>query len=72
MDTSGQNGQAVRLCDRNNTQHRQADCTHAKADERRNGRRAGLFTQKRRKNQIARAKKHGKQRQTDQQARLYI
>ena len=60
MDAPGELGQAVRLGHGDNAQHGQAYRAQTEADHRRDGRLSGLCPEIRRKNQIARPKKHRK------------
>ena len=63
----GERGQAARPRHRDHAQHGQADRAHGKAEEGRPRIGARLRAKERRENQVARAKKHGKQRKAHKQ-----
>ena len=58
--------EAVEAGDHNDAEYRQNDCREQKAEQRRNSLRTGVLAEKRRKDQISRAKEQGKQHKADQ------
>lgn len=61
MDARGKRLQTARPRDRDNAHDRHADGADREAEKRQPCVRAGLRPEKRRKNQVSRAEKHGKQ-----------